>query len=592
MFKIIKSLTTLSMFLSVSAYAALSTSTAHVVTIEKINSNGSLSSNLGLSTTATSDANGNLVFTLSNVPDNTACNFLVIDIAESTVPGVSVRKSIVPCPNAGEQLPLGVSGVSTDQASAIIAGLDAYGSDEPLFGLFSYLVLRTTQTTPAQAQYLGVDVLLPALEPNTANSFYHYLINERSLTVTQLDNFRKAVIRELANKDTGYSKLMKDAVDAASGDIDSVAALAKRGEAASTLLKVMVKAATTAGFDQAYIMEAFESMGSVAGPIIQAGIGSGQLTAAIGQSIFSTMNSGATKLIAERGLEKYTNALATLGASDSDLAIYNAASNALISSMTAAFSEFDKVFDGSEGVAQVQAAQAALDNTMENAFDTFTSATAVTNARLTSMISGIDTALGINTGLSVNEFQFRTENGSTQNWPIMMVVLTEYASRIKTAGGNMDYTRDTTPIPAMLNFMGECSLPAHNGNLVNCNAAGGNIDTTRGNMCRKDGDDNNQGSCTGSGGTWTAGRVEAVEAYMPRPYKVLFEVQDDAMILDFTRFSAVGTNSATARREAEKAHSNGITSMAGSITGTVDGTTNISAREKAAIVTLMQSPDF
>jgi hypothetical protein len=79
---------------------------------------------------------------------------------------------------------------------------------------------------------------------------------------------------------------------------------------------------------------------------------------------------------------------------------------------------------------------------------------------------------------------------------------------------------------------------------------------------------------------------------MPRPYKVLFEVQDDAMILDFTRFSAVGTNSATARREAEKAHSNGITSMAGSITGTVDGTTNISAREKAAIVTLMQSPDF
>ncbi|HEX7373087.1 MAG TPA: hypothetical protein VF372_09710, partial [Thermodesulfobacteriota bacterium] len=57
------------------SHAALTPGAAYTITIQKMNSNGTVSD---VSTTeATADANGKLIFSLTSMPTNTDCNFIV-----------------------------------------------------------------------------------------------------------------------------------------------------------------------------------------------------------------------------------------------------------------------------------------------------------------------------------------------------------------------------------------------------------------------------------------------------------------------------------------------------------------------------------
>jgi hypothetical protein len=459
---------------------ALTSGETYTISIDKVNSDGSLS-DTGASATATADGNGKIAFSLSGIPDNRSCNFLVINIKDS---GNSVvRRSIAPCPNPGESLPVGVSGLTNSQTDALVAAIAAAGTDDPILAVFGYAIVRSSSITSSELSFMAS---LCNQGINNSGGFIDYLTSN-GVSTSQIASYRSNIITRLANASSGYSKLIKDSVDAAS----SSAALDAQGEAASKLLLVLVQAATDASFSQDRVLEAFNAMGSVVVPLMDQGVIDGDITATTKQMIDSSIGGGIQKLKADKDIEKYSAALTTLGASGSDVTSYQAAATTLLNAMTAAFKTFEQVFDGNETDSDIQTAQTAMDTAMQNAFNQFMTDTAASNTRITTMISNIDSALGSSTGLTVSEFQFYKSDGSQVNWPLTMVILTDWISTIVGNGGGLSYTRDNTAIPANDNWHGSCS-------------ANGYYD--------KDDCENN------GGGTWTSARSDFIGQGIPASY--------------------------------------------------------------------------
>jgi len=537
--------------------SALTVGETYTISVEKVNSNGSLSS-IGVSTTATADSNGKISFTLTGIPDNSTCNFLVTTIKDSG--DTTVRRSIAPCPNPGEALPMGVSGLTNKQTDALIAALSAAGTDDPVLAVFGYAIVRSSAITSSELTFMA-DLCNQGI--NNAGGFIDYLTSN-GVTGAQITSYRSNIITRLANTSSGYSKLIKDSVDAGS----SSAALDARGEAASKLLLVLVQAATDAGFSQDRVLEAFNGMGSVVKPLMTQGVIDGDITATTSKMIDSSIGGGIQKLRADKDMEKYSAALTTLGASGSDVTSYQTAATTLLNAMTAVFQTFEQVFDGTETDTDIQNSQTAMDTAMQTAFGQFMTDTAASNGRLTTMIANIDTALGAATGLQINEFQFLQSDGTPVNWPLTMVILTDWISSVVTNGGSVSYTRDTTNIPAFDKWHGSCSVGGHD----------------------------NEDACVGNAGTWTSERTTFGPGGLnyPASYATIFGIQEDIMILEFVRWAAQSSagQDMSAHEALEKSFSDSVVALAGNIGGTTDGSTAISSIEKSAIVTLMKSPQF
>ncbi len=516
---------------------ALTVGEQYTITIEKINSDGSLtadSTSLEIFTTATADSDGKLSFSFdSGIPDNSSCNFMVITLTNSS--DAVERRSLVPCPDAGNGLPLGISGVTQKQADALIAAFATAGSDDPILAIFGFTIVRSEGITEAELSTMA-DICYQGIAG--AGGFVDDMTG-KGVTTAQLLSYRNKIISLLADPDTGYSKLLKDSVDVSSTN-DSTLEAAKRGEAAAQLLSYLVQAATTAGFSQDRIMEAFNAMGSIAVPLITTAAGNGNLSAATAQSINSSVGGGIQKLGADRAIEKYTQALTALGASGTDLTTFTTAANTLITTMSNAFAEFDKVFNGSETSSDVSTADATMTSTMDAAFSTFSTSTSASNARIVTMIANICTAMGSgsSTCIPTSNFKFSQNGGGTVNWPIMMVIPTDWVSTITTAGGGLSYTQDTVAIPGDL-----------------------------------------------------AGQTRNDYNAIPSPYKELFQIQFDVMIQEFVRFGSQGGDM-DADNALEKAFSDALVAIAGNINGTTDGSTAISSAQKEALVELMKSPQF
>ncbi len=86
-------------------HAALTAGATYTITVQKVNSNGTVTDYS--STTATADVNGKLAFTASSMPTKDDCNFIVILIKDGG--GNTVRKGIVPAPAASSTNELGVN---------------------------------------------------------------------------------------------------------------------------------------------------------------------------------------------------------------------------------------------------------------------------------------------------------------------------------------------------------------------------------------------------------------------------------------------------------------------------------------------------
>lgn len=532
---------------------ALTAGQTYTISVEKINSNGTVTSggtSLDLSTTATADSNGKISFSFtSSLPTSSSCNFLVISIKDSN--GTTVRDAVAPCPASGGTVPLGVSGVTDKQSDALLSAFQSNATDDPIVAVFTFAMVRSGNMTTADIAAMA-DVCYQGLY--NSGGFIDYLKTTRGVTDGQLLTYRNNIISQLGDSSSGYTKLMKDAVDATSTS-DSAA---NRGKAAGQVLKILITAADGV-FAQDYVLEAFNAMGKIAVPLMTSRVSSGALSATGASMVNAGIGGGINKLRADRGIEKYSAAMTLMGATGADLTQFNSAVSTLRTAMETAFAQFEDVFsendsgsNGSSGT--IDSDRSAMDTQMQAAFSAYMTAMASSNPRLTTMIANIDTALGMSTGLATSQFQFYNSSGSPVNWPVSMVALTEWASSIKTAGGNMTYTRDGLAIPGAMSWL---SARTCFGASLGAGESGGCLS-------------------------------------MPTPYSSLFAIQEDIMIREFTRFGAMSSagGDMSAMETLEKNFTDGIATMVGNVGGTTNGTTAISTAQKQGVMTLLQSPQF
>lgn len=558
---------------------ALTAGSNYTVTIGKINSDGT-ETVLSTSSAVVADSTGKISFSLTDVPSSATCNFMTIVVKDSS--GAVAQSGIAPCATAGTTLPLGVSAVTSKQTEALKAGFLAAGTDDPILAIFGLTVVRSAGITTADLVKLAT-IVKNAI--NNPGGFTDYLTTTRGVTAAQLTAYRSAIVTQLNDVNSGYSRLIKDSVDATAG----VAESGKRGEASGLLMEILVKAATTAGFPQDYILEAFNAMGSIAKPAIQAAVTAGFLTANTAKGVDTSVSSGVQKAKTSRVVEKYTGALTTLGATGADVTQFQTAATTLSATMRTAFSSFEQVafLNGTENAATITTAQTALDTAMNTAFNTFITDTAVSDARITTLITNICTAVSpgniamCTAALPASSFKFFDQASNLHNWPVNMVVLTDWVTTNKVATGSLTYTRDTTAIPALMVWAGSCDVPN--------------------NFTRTD--------CVSATGTWTAGRncfggTAGVPATAPEvgtcqglddSYASLRAIEQDINILQMTRYTALQASGGDMGNDqvAEKGFTDKLyTTITGLINGTTNGTTAVSTVQKKAIVTLMSPPQM
>lgn len=546
---------------------ALSAGT-YTITVERIKSNGTVTgttaggASLGLSTTATADVAGKISFTFASaIPTSDSatdpCKFLVVSIKDAA--NTVVRKAISPCTAAGSTVPLGVSGVTDKQTDALLAGFATGATDDPIYAVFGFSLVRSGDMSAADITAMS-DVGYKGLY-NTGG-FVDYLTTTRGVTAAQMATFRSNIIAQLGSA-TGYTKLMKDAVDATVAGDSAV----NRGKAAGQVLKILVLAADGV-FSQDYVLEAFNAMGGIAQPLMTARVAAGTLSAQGASMAGAAFGGGVQKLKADRAIEKYAAAMTLIGATGADLTTFNTAVATLRTAMETAFATFEAVFAENSSQttgssATIDASKTTMTTSLDAAFTTFMNSMAATNTRIGTMITNIETALGLSAGQSGLQtrfnngqaFKFYTSTGTATNWPVNAVVLTDWVSSIKTAGGSMAYTRDTLAIPAAMTWL------AAGRTCYGAVAATGEFGTCQGN---------------------------------PAPYSSLLAVQEDVMIREFRRMIDLGAagGNMTTFQTVEKGFTDGIVGLAGNISGTTNGTTAISTAQKKAIITMMQSPQF
>ena len=532
---------------------ALTSGETYTITVQKIDSDGTLNSNTS-SDSATADSDGKVSFSLSGIPDNSSCNFLLITIKDSN--DNTVRRSISPCPNSGESLPVGVSSLTNSQTEALLAALESAGTDDPILAVFGFVVVRSTSATSSELAFMA-DLVNQGI--NNSGGFIDYLTSN-GVTSAQIATYKSSIVSRLADNSSGYSKFIKDSVDA-STDAEKLNA---RGEAASKLLLVLVQAATTAGFSQDRVLEAFNGMGAIVVPLMDTGVTNGDISSATAKMIDSSIGGGIQKLKADRDIEKYSEALTTLGASGDDVTNYQSAANTLLNTMVSAFQAFEQVFNGSETESEIQAVQTTFEATMQTAFEQFMTDTAASDSRISTMVSNINDEAP--SAVSAADFKFYKSDGSQVNWPVTMAVIVDWVSSISANGGGMTYTPDDTTIPSNMTWLGTCSVDGFY----------------------------DKSSCLGASGDWTPGRTDFELQEIPTSYASIFAIQEDIMILEFVRWGSQESagNDMSAQEALEKSFSDSVAGLASNISGTTDGSTAISSTLKSAVITLLKSPQF
>ena len=405
--------------------AALTPGTTCTVSIEGVNSNGTVTTNLGISTTAVVDADGKLVFTLSSgIPTSASYNFLVVTATDGTV----TRKAIVAAPAAGGSVNLGVSETSTVQANAVLSAFEASESDNALIAAIISLTCRSAALNEYETKYLALWMKQCVLGAD--DWLKDFAILDPSYMAGPVDLTGRGLVPTLITKgysdylSTFYSEiqerfylisaLMKESVDNYfdnDGSIEPSAEEArKRGEAAGEVIDLLIEAANVAGIDPEDFLNAFPEMGRVmicvtdymAGYIsVLVANGGDDLATAntwlntylgltvtnindldenfpildkMAISMGNGMRQGVMKGKAKAMLEKYSAGLTTLNATDSQNTRFTEATATLTTAMLDCFQDFDEVFDDPESMpseTDMSAAQTVINTAMNAAFNTY-----------------------------------------------------------------------------------------------------------------------------------------------------------------------------------------------------------------------------
>ncbi len=536
-----------------SAFAlTLNPNETYTINFATIASNGTVNAS-AYSTTGVANSSGVVNFSLTGVPDNSSCNFMdVTVVAPAGAPDYSgsgvVRESIIPCPTKGSNMPLGISDVTNSQANALKIAFSAAGKDDPILAVFFFTAVQTSDISPADL----ITISKAAEQGIVGNGGFINTMeyNHGDIVTPNLGQYRKNIVEDLADPNSGYTKFLKEAASAINNSISEQ----DMGKASSLILSTLVEATRTptdTGIHAGWILEGTDAMGNVVLPMITPPL----VTSKAYAEIQDTIGSGLSELGEKVAIQKYENAMTLLGATGADVTQFQNAATTLQNSVDAAMANFNAAAFANgtaEDAGVMNGASDDMQNATMQAFNQFQTDIQAPSAAIGnsvsekpapsgSMIYGICNALGggninnaptmfdpitqknsqdcltalVDMDNSFGMFTWYTQGGKV-NWPLNMVILANWISNLKENGGTMSYTRDTTDFDNLANsnpddmmltgWAGFCNS-ASSGNAVNgdpsgqtCMQAGGNWTPGACNIAGYF--DSN--SCSTAGGTWQA----------------------------------------------------------------------------------------
>ncbi len=543
---------------------ALTAGATYTITIQKMNSNGTVSDYS--TTTATADADGKLSFTLSSMPTNADCNFIVFILTDAN--GTVVRKGFVPAPPAGSTNQLGINNLSTAQTNAILSAAEKIATDDPI--AFAYLItLLRSEGATANDAVLFAELGKYAI---VGTGGFEDTLLTSGVTATQLANFKSYLIYN----PTAGKKTLRDLTASFKAAVDSGDATTAKQEmqkAGGFMADVFMDAASSAGIDYTLILAAHDAAGDVAQGH-QADIIS-QLSANVQASMEQSMSSFFQRIAAVKVKGEYTKALTTLNASGTQVDTFNAAVNAMMTAMAQIDSDYAELFIDPQGYCTAQGkdfatVQAEVDARYQAAFAAFQTAIAASNADITAMKTNVTTAFGITLGMLPGDFGTYIDfTGTPKNWPIPQVVMVNWmALNVIATGGSLTYTRDTLAIPIhMQEWMGTCANPAAF----------------------------NKTACEAIPAVWTPGRHDYSGMTPSASFNAYLGLMEDIQIIENARY-AIYWGGANPTRDQEKQakldFQQRMEAAADRIGGTTDGTTAITDEQKDAIIKLLMQPSM
>jgi hypothetical protein len=546
-----------------SSAQTLTAGAVYTITIQKMNSNGTVSDYS--STTATADGNGKLVFTLSSMPTNADCNFLVFIVKDSD--GAVQRKGFVPAPPAGNTNQLGINGLSTVQTDSVLAAAQVIGTDDPIPVAYLLTLLRSDLATVTDATALAT---LGSHAITGTGGFEDTLLTN-GVTTTQLAAFKGYLIYnpDPTKKTLRYlTAQFKNAVDSA----NTATARELMQKAGGYMADVFMDAADSAGIDFGLILAGHDAAGVVA-------------SNSTNQELIQTMSPGVQigiqqatrsfhqRIAAVKVKSEYTKALTTLNASGTQVDTFNAAVSAMMTAMELIDADYAGFFSdpqgylASHGTTQ-NALQAAIDARYQAAFTDFQAAIASSPTDINTMKSNVAAAFGINQNQLPSDFGHYTDfNGVLQMWPIPQTVMVNWMASILAVGGSFGYTRDTLAIPAFCLWIGVCSNQSY-------------PDPT---------------SCQSHGATWLSQRHDFSGGPSPA-FSAYLGLMEDINIIQ-ANLQAIYQNGGNPTQDQERVAklllAARLEDAAGRISGTVDSSgTPISLLQKMAIIKLLMQPNM
>ncbi len=537
----------------------------YTINFATISSSGTVNS-ASYSTTGVANSSGIVNFSLTGVPDNSSCNFMDVTVVapataidNSPATNNVVRESIIPCPTAGSNMPLGITDVTNAQAAALKAAFAAAKTDDPILAVFGLTIVQTSgidaKDLATIAGYAEQGIMGSGGFINTLETLHSGIVNSTSLAI-----YRKNIVKDLADPNSGYTRFLKEAASSISNSTSQQ----DMGKAASLILSTLVQATkspTDTGMHAGWILEGTDAMGNVVIPYLSdPTLWDSANTPA---EVQDTVGAGLDKLREEVAIQKYENAMTTLGASGSDVTQFQNAANTLQSTFAAAMAQFNQTAfaNGSIDATTMNSAQSAFQNATTAAFSDFQNNIQASDAQIgitnggaiyngtdpDNMISNICTALTaagnapnfdpttqqnnvscVNVLAHMDQqwgmFKWYTPNGQV-NWPINMVILANWESSLLKNGGSMSYTRDTTDFNTLktshpkdqmltgwagfcntssITTQAECDTATNNGQYGNwmsgyCSDPQYNNDQTG-------------ATCTGAGDTWTSGQCQIFQS--------------------------------------------------------------------------------
>ncbi len=568
----------------VPAFGALNANSTYTIVMQKVNSNGTVSDYS--TTTGTTDSNGKLTFTLTNLPTINEANFLVFIIKDSS--GRVVRKGFVPAPPPGSTNLVGVNNMSTVQTNAVLAAAEAIGTDDPIAVAYLLATMRSPEFGENDALLMasvGKDAIVGS------GGFEDFLL-QNGVTSTQLNTFKSRLVYNPTSGKRTIADLtasFKAAVDSG----DATTAMQEMQKAGGFMADVFMDAAEAAGIDFTLILAAHDAAGVVAQNSTNRARML-QLSSTVRRSVEQAMSSFFRRVAAVKVKSEYSKALSILNASGDQVNNYLTAVQEMMNAQAQIDANYGEYFQNPEAYIAArgtthEAVRAAIDQIFQQSFATFQNSITSTDAEIDQMKTNVANSFSIGANdLPLDFGKYYDFNGQQKNWPIPQVVMVNWLASIIGAGGSFSYTRDTLTIPDQMSWLGTCTL-SNIPNEQECTSQGGQWNA-QDSSCTfsfmvED-------SCIQNNGKWTSQRRSyntpsaAFNAYLG--------LQEDIQIIEFSR-SAIYQNGQPTRAqemEARQLFYQRVEAAAERISGTVDGTTPISTEQKRAVIKLMMQPSM